>query len=174
MVIVVCGVAGSGKTTIGQLLAHELDWRFYEGDDFHPAANIDKMKRGVPLTDQDRQPWLTILRSLIEQCLASGENAVLACSALKKAYRDSLRVSERVQLIFLRGEFSIIARQLQNRRGHFFDPKLLQSQFNDLEEPQPDENAIVVDLGRSPAELVAQIGARLELQSAGFKRKEDE
>ena len=173
MVIVICGVAGSGKTTVGQLLARELSWKFYDGDDFHPTANIDKMRRGVPLTDEDRQPWLTILRLLVEQCVAAGENAALACSALKKSYRDALRLSDEVKLVFLRGEFSLIAEQLRNRRGHFFNPQLLRSQFEDLEEPQSDEDAIVIELGRTPAELVNEIKDRLRLQTRGSNRKEE-
>lgn len=174
MVIIVSGVAGAGKTTVGQLLARELGWKFYEGDDFHPAANIDKMRRGVALTDVDRQPWLTILRSLIEQCLTSREHAVLACSALKRSYRDYLRVNDDVKLVFLRGDFSRVAEQLRQRRGHFFDPTLRESQFADLEEPPPAEHALVIELVHSQRELVDEIKALLQLQSAGFGSREDQ
>ena len=118
MIIVIFGVTAAGKTTVGQLLARELGWEFYEADDFHSVDNVEKMKRGVPLTDVDRQPWLGRLRELIERCLAAGENAVLACSALKKAYRDRLRVSEKVKFVFLRGNRERISEQLQHRRSH--------------------------------------------------------
>ncbi|MEY2606829.1 MAG: gluconokinase [Verrucomicrobiota bacterium] len=162
MVIILFGVSGSGKTLIGQLLAQELGWKFYDADDFHSAANIEKMRRGIPLTDEDRQPWLERLRELIKRCLAAGENAVLACSALKESYRRYLRISDDVKLVYLRGDYALIAAQLQQRRGHFMNPALLQTQFADLEEPQPGE-AVVIELGRSPAELVQEIRRKLEL-----------
>jgi gluconokinase len=162
VVIILFGVSGSGKTLIGQLLAQELGWKFYDADDFHSAANIEKMRRGIPLTDEDRQPWLERLRELIKRCLAAGENAVLACSALKESYRRYLRISDDVKLVYLRGDYALIAAQLQQRRGHFMNPALLQTQFADLEEPQPGE-AVVIELGRSPAELVQEIRRKLEL-----------
>ena len=161
MVVIIWGVAGVGKTTIGELLAQELGWKFYDADDFHSAANIDKMQRGIPLTDEDRQPWLETLRKVIEQSLAENDNAVLACSALKQKYRDRLRVSEQVKFVFLRGSRDRIAEQLKRRRGHFVDPKLLDSQFADLEEPKPSENAVTVELGDDPPELVQKIKASL-------------
>jgi gluconokinase len=173
MVVVICGVAGAGKTTVGRLLGQELGWNFYDGDDFHPAANIGKMRRGIPLTDQDRHPWLATLRRLIERCLRASESAVVACSALKKAYRDYLRVSDEVKLVFLRAEYSLVAEQLRQRRGHFFDATLLQSQFADLEEPQRDENALTIELGRSPYERVSEIKAKLQLQPKSFESKEE-
>jgi gluconokinase len=161
MVVIIFGVAGAGKTTVGELLARELNWHFYEADDFHPQANIEKMRKGVPLTDEDRRPWLGKLRELIERCLNRGENAVLACSALKQAYRQYLCVNAQVKLVFLHGEFALIADQLRHRRGHFMNPALLQSQFADLEEPQPAENAMVIELGRKPDELVKEISSKL-------------
>ena len=161
MVVIIFGVSGAGKTTIGQLLAEEFGWRFYEADDFHSETNIDKMWQGVPLTDEDRWPWLESLRQLIKRCLAADENAVLACSALKGAYRRHLRVSDNVKLVFLRGDYELIANQLRQRRGHFMNPALLQSQFADLEEPQATEHAVVIDLGRSPRELVREIKRKL-------------
>lgn len=163
MVVIICGVSGAGKTTVGQLLAQELCWSFHDADDFHPATNIDKMHRGVPLTDEDRQPWLESLRALIKRWLSREENAVLACSVLKKAYRDHLRVSTDVKIVFLRGTYALVAGQLRHRHGHFMDPELLQSQFADLEEPLPAEGAVVVELGRVPSQLVAEIKAELRL-----------
>jgi len=165
VVIIICGVAGAGKTTIGQLLAQELAWEFYDADDFHSVANIAKMKSGVPLTDEDRQPWLDKLRELIEQCLVAGKNAVLACSALKKAYRDRLRVSEKVKFVFLRGNRRDITEHLRQRREHFMNPALLDSQFEDLEEPQPLERALSLELGRSPRDLVELIKTKLKVPS---------
>jgi len=161
MVVIIFGVSGAGKTTIGQLLAEELGWRFYEADDFHSQANIDKMRQGVPLTDEDRWPWLENLRELIKRCVAAGENAVLACSALKEAYRRRLRVNGDVKLVFLRGDYELMANQLRQRRGHFMNPALLQSQFADLEEPQPTEGAVLIELGRNPRELVQEIKSKL-------------
>ena len=161
MVVIIFGVSGAGKTTVGQALAEELGWRFYEADDFHSQANIDKMRQGVPLTNEDRWPWLESLRQLIKRCLAADENAVLACSALKGAYRRHLRVSDNVKLVFLRGNYELIANQLRQRHGHFMNPALLQSQFADLEEPQATEHAVVIDLGRSPRELVREIKRKL-------------
>jgi gluconokinase len=165
VVIIICGVTGVGKTTVGQLLAQELEWEFYDADDFHSVANIAKMEGGVPLTDHDRQPSLDKLRELIEQCLVAGKNAVLACSALKKAYRDCLRVSEGVKFVFLRGNRSNIAEQLQQRREHFMNAALLDSQFEDLEEPQPSERALSLELGRSPRDLVELIKTKLKVPS---------
>ena len=137
MVVIILGVSGAGKTTIGKLLAEDLGWQSYEADDFHPRANIDKMRRGIPLTDEDRWPWLDSLREQIKKCIEARQNAVLACSALKRAYRQHLRVNAEVKLVFLRGDYALIAEQLRHRRGHFMNPALLKSQFADLEEPQP-------------------------------------
>jgi gluconokinase len=165
VVIIICGVAGVGKSTVGQLLAEELHWKFYEADNFHSAANIEKMAAAIPLTDEDRQPWLDKLRELIEHCLAAEEDAVFACSALKKAYRDRLRVSEEVKFVFLRGNREQIIQQLRDRRGHFMSPALLDSQFADLEEPQPKEHVLTVELGSSPQDLVDLIKTKLPLRS---------
>ena len=161
MIVILFGVSGAGKTTIGKQLADELGWKFYEADDFHSQGNIDKMHRGVPLTDDDRWPWLRKLRKLIERSLSRGEDAVIACSALKEAYRRYLRLNDEVKFVFLRGSYELIAGQLRKRRGHFMNPALLQSQFADLQEPQPAENAVVIELGRSPARLVEAIKSKL-------------
>ena len=163
MIGIVFGVSGAGKTTIGKLLAQEVGWRFYEADDFHSRANIDKMQRGIPLTDADRSPWLERLRELIERSLEVGENAVLACSALKRAYREQLRVSDEVKFVFLRGDYALIEKQLRQRQSHFMNPELLRSQFADLEEPTPDEDVLTVKLGLAPEDLVGEINAKLHL-----------
>jgi len=164
VIVIVCGVAGVGKTTIGRLLAQELGWEFYDADDFHPAANTEKMKAGIPLTDEDRWPWLARLRQLIERCLAAHENAVLACSALKRSYRDRLRVSEEVQFVFLRASRARVSEHLQWRRGHFMPAALLDSQFTDLEEPQADEHALMVDVEGLPHDATSLIKTKLSLQ----------
>ena len=148
MIIIIFGVSGAGKTTVGKLLARELGWRFIEADDFHPAANIEKMRSGHPLTDEDRWPWLERLRQQIKTSLAATENVVLACSALKRTYRDRLRVGEAVRFVFLRGDYVLVEKQLRSRRRHFMNPALLQSQFDDLEEPRPDENVLSWDESR--------------------------
>ena len=165
MIVVLFGVSGAGKTTVGKLLADELGWRFYEADDFHSPANIDKMKRGVPLTDEDRQPWLERLRELIKRTVAAGENAVLACSALKRAFRDRLRTNDQVKFVFLHGDDALIEKQMRQRRGHFMNPSLLRSQFVDLEEPQSDEGVLTIELGRTAHELVGEIKVNLYLIS---------
>ena len=165
MIVIVFGVSGAGKTTIGKLLAEQLGWRFYEGDDFHPRANIEKMRSGRPLTDEDRWPCLERLREQITRSLTAKENAVLACSALKRAYRDRLHVSDDVKFVFLRGNYALIEKQLRQRRGHFMNPALLKSQFADLEEPESDEDAVTIELGRTPEELVEEIKARLSSAS---------
>src|SRR5206468_8606533 len=158
------GVSGAGKTTLGRLLARELSWEFYEADDFHSPASVEKMCQGVPLTDQDRWPWLESLRQLINRCVAAGEDAVLACSALKEEYRRHLRLTPEVKFVFLRGDYELIALQLQQRRGHYMNPALLQSQFADLEEPRPEEGTIVIELGRNPGELVQEVERKLRIR----------
>ena len=150
MIIVIFGVSGAGKTTVGKMLAEQLGWRFLEADDFHLAANIEKMRNVHPLTDEDRWPWLDCLRKQIEQFLSAGENTVLACSALKRAYRDRLRVSDEVRFVFLRGDYALVEKQLR-------------SQFDDLEQPQSDENVLTIELGRTPEEIVERIEAKLNL-----------
>lgn len=163
MIVIVFGVSGAGKTTIGKLLGQEVGWHFYEADDFHSWANIEKMRRGIPLTDSDRWPWLESLRQLIERSLEAGENAVLACSALKHAYLERLRVSDEVKFVFLREDYALIEKQLRRRHGHFMNPELLRTQFADLEEPKPDEDVLTIDLGHTPQEIVDEIKTNLHL-----------
>lgn len=155
MIIVVMGVSGSGKTTVGKLLAMTLGWAFHDADDFHPPANIAKMSQGVPLDDSDRSPWLESMSQAIRGWLSESKNVVLACSALKDAYRDKLVVDPRnVKLIFLKGTYEQIMERMSDRKDHFMPPDLLESQFEILEEPY---EAIVVNIDRSPAEIVQTV-----------------
>ena len=165
MIVIVFGVSGAGKTTIGKLLAKRLGWRFLEADDLHPRGNVEKMRDSLPLTDEDRWPWLKLLREQIERSLAAKENAVLACSALKRMYRERLRVSDDVKFVLLRGDYALVEKQLHSRRGHFMNTDLLGSQFADLEEPESDEDAITIELGATPEELVEEIKTKLSLAS---------
>ena len=159
MIIILMGVSGSGKTTIGARLAQALGWPFYDGDQFHPPANIAKMQQGIPLTDADRWPWLHALRAHIETCIHQGVSAVLACSALRQAYREHLSIDEaEVRLVYLKGNYDLIRKRLAQRRGHFMPPELLASQFAALEEP---EQGVVVDIGHRPETIVALIREQL-------------
>ncbi len=157
MIIVLMGTTGSGKTTVGQELSGRLGWRFVDGDDFHPRANVLKMSRNEPLTDADRAPWLAALRSAIEGWLRSGESVVLACSALKRAYRQELQVGPEVRIVYLKGSRELIEERLRSRTEHFAKIGLLASQFADLEEPSPDEDVLVVDVTPPPATIAASI-----------------
>jgi len=167
VIIIVFGVSGAGKTTVGKLLAGQFGWRFIEADDFHPAANIEKMRSGHPLSDEDRWPWLDCLRNQIEQLLAAGESAVLACSALKRAYRDRLRAGDDIKFVFLRGDYAVVEKQLRGRRGHFMNAELLRSQFDDLQEPKPDESVLTIELGSTPEQIVERIKTKLNLAVSG-------
>lgn len=160
MIVVIMGVSGSGKTTIGSLLANSLDWEFYDADDFHDQANRDKMSQGIPLTDQDRSTWLTSLRELIQESINSATSMVLACSALKEAYRSKLNVNGQVKFIYLKGTYTEIESRLKNRTGHFMPVKLLKSQFEILEEPV---DSLAIDLTRSPEEIIQLIHKGLAL-----------
>jgi gluconokinase len=160
VIILLMGPAGSGTTTIGDLLAAQLGWEFSDGDSFHSMANIEKMSHGIPLTDADRLPWLNSIRDAIAQWLAQHKSVVLACSALKRSYRDLLQVSPEVKLVYLKGSFELLRQRLHARKGHYATEQLLNSQFADLEEPT---DAMVVDVAPPPEEIVAQIRAHLGL-----------
>jgi gluconokinase len=165
-ILVVMGVSGSGKSTIGTQLALQLRWEYEDGDWFHPARNIDKMHAGMPLTDEDRAPWLIAIADFIDRTRCSGQHAVIACSALKRRYRTVI-VGNRpdVRLIYLKGDMDIIARRIATRHEHFMPPSLLESQFEALEEPGPDEDPIIVSVEPRPREIVGQILAQLKAQS---------
>ena len=155
MIILLMGVAGSGKTTVGLLLTQALQWDFYDADDFHPPANMDKMRRGLALDDDDRFPWLQALQQVIRDWLSEGKHAVLACSALKAEYRQMLLQDPlRMRLVFLSGEVSLIEERVARREGHFLPKELLPSQFAALEIP---EGGLVVDVARFPGEIVKEI-----------------
>ncbi len=167
--MVVMGVAGSGKTTVGMEIAHRLGAVFIEGDQLHPAANVAKMAAGAPLTDEERRPWLEAIGAQLRGHVMEGDSVVAACSALRRAYRDILRVSSGVDLLFvhLAGSRALIGGRLGQRRGHFFPPKLLDSQFATLEPPQRDEWHIVADGSLLPEDMVAQIMREIGAQEAG-------
>jgi gluconokinase len=156
------GVAGSGKSAIGSALAQALAVEFVEGDDFHPAENIAKMSAGVPLTDEDRASWLRALADRLAAAKAAGRGIVIACSALKRSYRDVLRAAAPdVQFIFLRGPRKLIERRLTERGAHFMKPSMLDSQFAILEEPAEDENAWGLEIRQTPPAIVADLLARI-------------
>jgi gluconokinase len=162
MVVILMGVMGAGKTTVGRLLAARLGWSFYDADDFHPPANVERMERGQPLDDADRAPWLAALRDLIARLLADGESAVLACSALRERYRRALvpdgAPPGAVRLAYLRGDSALLAERLSHRAGHFAAASLLPSQLESLEEPA---DAIVVDVAAPPEVIVERISREL-------------
>jgi gluconokinase len=166
MIVVVMGVSGSGKTTVAALLAAKLGWRYREGDDLHPDANVEKMRGGTPLTDDDRWPWLRKIAEEIDGWRARGEDGVLTCSALKRAYRDII-IGDRpeVALAYLKGSQDLIARRMAARHEHFMPTALLASQFATLQEPTPDERPIIIDIGGAPGEIADRIVRELQFRS---------
>jgi len=157
------GVVGAGKTTVGKLLAEQLGWEFVDADSFHSAGNVEKIRLGIPLDDADRSPWLRAIRAAIQRWIAKKQNVVLACSALKRSYREELDGGAEVKLVYLKGTYEIIYQRLGLRQGHFASEKLLASQFAILEEP---EDGVVVDVEQSPEVLVEEIRGRLGLKPA--------
>jgi gluconokinase len=166
--LVVMGVSGSGKSTIADKLADRLGWRYEDGDRFHPASNVAKMSAGLPLTDQDRRPWLKAIADEIDRVCKAGERAVIACSALKHAYRDILVHGRRdVRIVFLWGTQALIAERLASRKGHFMPPGLLDSQFKTLEPPEKSEHPVTVSIDASVEAIVDDIVRKLKLHPAG-------
>ncbi|HWF92645.1 MAG TPA: gluconokinase [Terriglobales bacterium] len=160
MVIIVMGVTGAGKTTIGNLLAAQLGWKFADADSFHSLANVEKMRKGIPLGDADRAPWLMAMRDAILQWIADSSNVVLACSALKSSYREELRVGPEVKIVYLKGSWELISSRLRQRHGHFAGESILAAQFADLQEPA---DAIVADVSLPPEEMVLGIRQQLNI-----------
>ncbi len=161
MVIVVIGPMGCGKSTIGKLLGIQLGWSFYDADDFHPQVNIEKMAQGIPLNDDDREPWLKILKTKIEEHTAQGRNMVLACSALKKKYRQLLGIDQQqIFSVFLKGSFELLSQRISSRSHEFMSQSLLQSQLDTLEEPQ---SGLTVNIAASPEEICHSIRKSLHI-----------
>ncbi len=166
-VIVVMGVSGSGKTTIAALLAGLLHWQFADADSFHPPANVQKMHSGIPLTDEDRWPWLRAIAAWIDAQRSTARHGIVACSALKRSYRNILIDGRQdVALVYLKGEMELIAHRMASRHEHFMPLALLQSQFDTLEEPGPEEHPLVVSIDAAPHDIADSIVAALHLQRA--------
>ena len=164
-IAIVMGVSGSGKTTVAAMLAGALGVAFLEGDDLHPRANVEKMKSGVPLTDEDRRPWLEAIAAWIDEQRSRGGHAIVTSSALKRSYRATV-IGDRadVRLVFLKGDMALIERRLTLRRGHFMPPSLLRSQFDALEEPRADERPVTVSIEPAPGAICDAILSRLGLE----------
>ncbi len=160
MIVVIMGVVGAGKTTAGRLLAEQLGWKFADADDYHSPANIEKIRRGIPLNDEDRLPWLQQLRAQIAHWISQKQNAVLACSALKRSYREELKAGPEVRFVYLQGSAELIAQRLHARHDHFADDHILASQFADLEAP---ESGLRVSIAQAPDRIVAEIRQKLGL-----------
>jgi gluconokinase len=160
MIVIVMGVVGAGKTTVGNLLAEQLGWEFADADDFHPLSNVEKIRHGIALNDDDRGPWLEALREAITDWITEGQSVVLACSALKRGYRQELQAGPQVRFVYLKGSAELIAKRLRSRQGHFADEQILASQLADLEEP---ETALTVDIAATPQQIVAAIREKLGL-----------
>jgi gluconokinase len=154
MVIILMGATGAGKTTVGEILSHELGWEFADADNFHSPANVEKMSKGIGLTDEDRKPWLAALRHKIEQWIALSQNGILACSALKEVYRRELNVGPQVKWVYLKGSFEELTQRVEARQGHYAKKELVVSQFAALEEPK---DAITIDVSRPPEEVAADV-----------------
>ena len=163
MIILLMGVSGAGKTTIGKLLAASLNWEFSDADNFHTATNIEKMRLGIPLNDADRKLWLEDLQAAIKNWLQENKNVVLACSALKTNYRQILIIDSCIQLVYLKGSFDVIENRLKARQNHFMTEKLLKSQFHDLEEP---DNCICVDVSELPEVIVKKVRIALGVEAS--------
>jgi gluconokinase len=158
------GVSGSGKSTIAEALGERLGWRFEDGDSFHPKSNVEKMRAGHPLTDEDRWPWLNAIADEIARACSNGERIIIACSALKHAYRDVLlRGRDDVRFVFLKGTQELIADRLAHRKGHFMPPGLLTSQFNTLEAPEASEHVITASIDESVEAIVDGIVRQLKI-----------
>jgi gluconokinase len=158
VIVLLLGVVGAGKTTVGHLLAQRLQWEFVDADSFHSTANVEKIRHGIPLDDADRAPWLISIRKAIDQWIAEHRNVVLACSALKQSYREQLNVGPEVKLVYLKGASELINERLRSRKGHFATTELLASQFAILEEPH---DGITIDVSHSPNNIVEEILFRL-------------
>jgi len=159
MFVIMMGVSGSGKSLIGKTIANRLNCPFYEGDDYHPKTNVEKMANGIPLNDEDRAGWLAMLADIIHAGLIKGQSGVIACSALKEKYRQVLRVnSEKVKFVYLKGSYKLILARMKNRKGHYMKPGMLNSQFDILEEPT---NALIVDISQTPGKIAGLVMAYL-------------
>jgi gluconokinase len=158
VVVLLMGVAGAGKTTVGTRLASELGWEFADADDYHPAVNVEKMRNGIPLTDEDRWPWLERLQAVITEWIRTGKSGVLACSALKQVYRDKLMPGPAVRVVYLKGDAELFRERLRGRSGHYMKEKMLESQLTTLEEPA---GAIIVDAGEPAEKVVKEILGKL-------------
>jgi gluconokinase len=160
MIVLLMGPAGSGKTTVGEVLAAQLKWEFADADNFHSPANVEKMSRGVPLGDEDRNPWLHSIREAMRQRDAQNKNIVLACSALKRSYRELLQINSNVKLVYLKSSYELLRERLRVRKGHYAGEQILAGQFADLEEPV---DAVTIDAAQAPEQIVAEIRKRLAL-----------
>jgi len=161
LIVILMGPAGSGKTTVGKLLASQLSWEFADGDDFHSSANKDKMSRGIPLTDEDRLPWLKSIYDAIVEWRAQGKNAVIGCSALKRSYRELLGIGPNamnIKLVYLKGSYDLLLERLHSRKGHYMKEQMLASQLADLEEPA---DALTIDIAKAPEASVSEIRKHL-------------
>ncbi len=168
-VLILMGVMGSGKTTIGKMLSERLGWPFYDGDDFHPRENVEKMRAGIPLNDDDRRVWLEELHLMVEGWLAKGQSTLLACSALKKMYRDILGVDQkRVETVYLKGSFELLSDRIERRRHPYMNKGLLGSQFKTLEEPK---EGMIIDVSGTPEETVEEIARILERRGIAITEK---